>query len=31
VLGVVAFLLSGGMGSLRIAEQGAAVMAGTPP
>ena len=31
VLGVVAFLLSGGMGSLRLAEQNPAVMAGTPP
>jgi len=31
VLGVVAFLLSGGIGSLRLAEHGAAVMAGAPP
>jgi len=31
VLGVVAFLLSGGMGSLRTAQAGISVMAGTPP
>jgi UDP-GlcNAc:undecaprenyl-phosphate/decaprenyl-phosphate GlcNAc-1-phosphate transferase len=31
VLGVVAFLLSGGIGSLRLAQQSAAVMAGAPP
>jgi UDP-GlcNAc:undecaprenyl-phosphate GlcNAc-1-phosphate transferase len=31
VLGVVAFLLSGGIGSLRVAEHGASVMAGAPP
>jgi UDP-GlcNAc:undecaprenyl-phosphate GlcNAc-1-phosphate transferase len=31
VLGVVAFLLSGGIGSLKLAQQGIAVMAGTPP
>jgi UDP-GlcNAc:undecaprenyl-phosphate GlcNAc-1-phosphate transferase len=30
-LGVVAFLLSGGIGSLKLAQQGVAVMAGTPP
>jgi UDP-GlcNAc:undecaprenyl-phosphate GlcNAc-1-phosphate transferase len=31
VLGVVAFLLSGGVGSLRLAQAGISVMAGTPP
>ena len=31
VLGVVAFLLSGGVGSLRTAQAGISVMAGTPP
>ena len=31
VLGVVAFLLSGGIGSLRTAQAGISVMAGTPP
>jgi UDP-GlcNAc:undecaprenyl-phosphate GlcNAc-1-phosphate transferase len=30
-LGVVAFLLSGGVGSLKLAQAGVAVMAGTPP
>jgi UDP-GlcNAc:undecaprenyl-phosphate GlcNAc-1-phosphate transferase len=30
-LGVVAFLLSGGIGSLKLAQQGIAVMAGAPP
>ena len=31
VLGVVAFLLSGGLGSLGLAQRGTAVMAGAPP
>ncbi len=31
VLGVVAFMLSGGVGSLRLAQAGISVMAGTPP
>jgi UDP-GlcNAc:undecaprenyl-phosphate GlcNAc-1-phosphate transferase len=31
VLGIVAFLLSGGIGSLKVAQAGAAVMAGAPP
>ena len=30
-LGVVAFLLSGGVASLRLAQAGISVMAGTPP
>jgi hypothetical protein len=30
-LGIVAFMLSGGVASLRLAQAGISVMAGTPP